>query len=88
MQIAHFAAGPVAADITAGIEPGRYLAQPRGTFEAVGVLYATAAAAPADADDYFQCRGGASFLFYAGPDVGPTWVRAVVGVEAVARAKL
>ena len=89
--IPHFIAGADPADISAGLEAGEYMAQPSGPFSGVGVLYATAAAAPAEDQDYFRCRSGDVFLFYVGAAAGPTWCKS--GADdatrlAVARAKL
>ena len=89
--IPHFVAGGDPADIAQGLSPGKYLAQARGPFSGVGVLYATAAAAPAEDQDYFQCRSGDVFLFYVGAAAGPTWCKSAADDATrltVARAKL
>ena len=90
--IPHFVAGGDPADIAQGLEPGKYMAQPSGSLGAVGVRYATAAAAPAEDHDYFQCRSGDVFLFYSGAAAGPTWCKSAADDDAtrltVARAKL
>ena len=75
MQQPHFLAGAEPADISEGLAPGRYLAQPRSGLGEIGALYATAAAAPASDADYFSANGGRSFVFDAGPDVLPTWCK-------------
>ena len=89
--ISHFEATPVPADIAQGLSPGKYMAQPSGSLGAVGVRYATAAAAPAEDHDYFQCRSGDVFLFYVGAAAGPTWCKSAADDATrltVARAKL
>ena len=94
--IPHFEATPIPADISAGLEAGKYLAQARGPHDGVGVLYASAVSAPSDDSDYFQCWAGAAFVFFVGGTAHPTWVKSAVGSIAprssnlvtVARAKL
>ena len=72
-----FIAVATPADISAGLEPGRYLAQVRGhpAATSVAVEYATASTVPADGDAWFEVRPGDSFIFSAGPNCDPTWVR-------------
>ncbi len=73
-QGAHFTASATPADITAGLAAGCYIAQPRGVAGTPGVIYATAPAAPADTDDYYQCGIEEAFRFTAGSDEPPVWV--------------
>ena len=72
-----FTAVATPADISAGLEPGRYLAQVRGHPLAINLVceYATAEAAPTDGDAWFEAGPGDSFIFSAGPNCDPTWVR-------------
>ena len=76
-QIEPFIASDTPADISDGLAEGDYLAQVRGEVDAsaVVILYATAAAAPADSAGYFQANPGDAFRFSAGPGCPPTWVR-------------
>ena len=86
MQLPHFNAGPAPADIAAGLDSGKYLAQPRGATggNSVGCLYATAAAAPTDTDDYFQASSEQQFVFWTADLAGAaTWVQAWPGYPAV-----
>ena len=63
-------------DITEGLAPGDYITQVRWfPIPQVAVIYATATAAPADPDVYFQCEAGRAFLFSVGAGIAPTWVR-------------
>ena len=66
-----------AADISAGLAPGCYVAQVGGfgTNDFVAVLYATAISAPADEADWFQAVQGAAFWFTAGGGIAATWVK-------------
>lgn len=80
-QQPHFTATATPADITAGLPPGCYLAQPRADYGAVSaILYATAEATPADPNDYFQAGAGESFVFAVGAGVPPTWVAIDPGI--------
>jgi len=76
-QQPHFRARAAAADISDGLAAGNYLAQVRGSPDATHffVEYASAASAPTTAQDYFQAGIGESFVFEAGEDCPPTWVR-------------
>ena len=66
----------VAQDISAGREPGCYIATLSIDSSAVATaLYATAAMAPAADADYFPLDFGQFFSFRAGPDATPTWVK-------------
>ena len=66
-QQPNFTATETPQDIAVGLAPGDYIAQVRWfPIPQVAVIYATAPAAPADADDYFQCEAGRAFLFSVG----------------------
>ncbi len=69
------AATAVAVDITAALEDGCYIAQPRGLPGQLALIYATAEAAPDDLAGWFQCPTGESFIFSKGTGIPPTWVR-------------
>ena len=83
-QKAHFTATITVADITSGITAGCYLAQVSRDRRVadVHVLYATAATAPVDDDDYFEAQPGEAFTFRSGSGAMPTWVlRTSPGVD-------
>ena len=87
-QLAHVDVGDVPVDLTAGLEPGCYVGQPRN-YGDLGVLFATVPLAPASDDDYFLAPGRTFFTFTAGSGVAPTWAKTaapgvVIGV-ALAR---
>ena len=93
--IPHFEATPIPADISAGLDEGKYLAQVRGPHDGVGVLYASAVSAPSHDADYFQCWPSAAFVFFVRSTSHPVWVKSAVGsldpdsnLVVVARAKL
>ena len=66
----------VAQDISAGREPGCYIATLSIDSSAVATaLYETAATASASERDYFPLDFGRFFSFRAGPGVMPTWVK-------------
>ena len=68
-QREHFDATSTPQDIAAAYPAGSYIAQTQGT-----VLYAAAAAPPADLDDYFSTNDVEGGLFtFTSP--GPVWVR-------------
>lgn len=72
-----FIATVTPADIGDGLAAGDYVAQVRVSpvATAVSALYATADAPPTDLSAWFEAGGGDAFLFSAGPDCPPTWVR-------------
>ena len=76
-QRGHFRATDTPRDITAGLDEGQYVGQVRGLrgdSNLAGVIYATATAAPAVTDDYFQAGPEEAFVFCVGAGVDPTWV--------------
>lgn len=84
IQLDHFTARAVAADIADGLTPGTYLAQVRGhpVAESVAVEYAFSPTAPAEDGDYFQAGPGETFTFAAGPGLA-VWVRVAPATVAV-----
>ncbi len=74
-QLAHIEATETPVDITDGLGDGRYIAMVTSKMQGRGVLYATAATAPTDLDDWFSAERGDSFVFCVGDDIDPTWVR-------------
>lgn len=88
MAVDPFTATEEAANIAAGLVPGRYLAQVRGARGERGVLYATDEAAPSSDDAFYQAYGGDAFVFWA-PGEAPTWVKSWTGLAAtVARSRI
>ena len=79
-QKPHFTARAAAADITDGLDAGRYVAQVAGSTIGRDVLYATAAAAPEDEDDFFRAAQGEEFTFCVAADSLPVWVRIASGL--------
>ena len=82
MQAASVTVGTTPVSLTAGLEPGCYLAQPRAVPGMAAILYATADAAPTDDADYFTAPGGSFFTFTAGSGT-PTWAKSAAGVAVV-----
>ena len=76
-QVEPFVASAVAADISAMLAEGDFLAQVRAGIDAsaIIVLYATAPLPPSYSSGYFQAAPGDAFRFSAGPSCPPTWVR-------------
>ena len=63
-------------DITAGLDPGRYVAQVKGGGK---VYYATATRAPVRTDTtfnrtWFAAERGETFTFRVGAGIPPTWI--------------
>ena len=77
-QIAHVEVGDTPVDLSDGLAAGCYVGQARGAIDSLAVLYATAAAAPANDDDWFRARGDTFFTFTVGSGVGPTWCKVAV----------
>ena len=78
MQVAHVEVGDTPVDLTDGLDPGRYVAQPVANLAEIGdaaVLYATAATAPTEDGDYFRAGYGQQFWFAVGPAWPPTWAK-------------
>lgn len=73
MNRPHVDIGPRPVNIGSGLRSGRYLAQVRDA-DPGEVLYATAAQAPADLDDWFSARPGEYFTFSASA-ARPCWAR-------------
>lgn len=77
-QQPHFVATARPRDISQGLPAGKYIAQARVAALGNGlahVIYATAEAAPANEADFFQLVPGRFFVFEAGDECDPTWVR-------------
>ena len=77
-QEVHFTATAAPRDISAARPAGCYLAQYTSAgnlAEAGPLMYATAAAAPASDQDYFEADVVGSFTFRAGDGIMPTWVK-------------
>ena len=85
-QLAHVDVGDTPVDLTDGLAAGCYLAQARGGWGALALLYATAAQPPADDDDWFRARGDTFFAFSVSTASGlPTWAKnAVAGTAPTA----
>ena len=76
MQQPAFSLTDVAQDISAGLAPGCYIATLSiDSTDTAGLLYATAATAPASERDYFPLDFGQFFSFRAGTDIMPTWAK-------------
>ena len=73
MNRPHVDVGPAPVDIGTGLRSGRYIAQVRDA-DPGEILYATAAQAPADLDDWFSAQPGEYFTFSASAAC-PCWVR-------------
>lgn len=89
-QVPHVDVGGTPVDLTDGLDPGCYIAQPRRFPSEVGVEYATAETAPAEDDDWFYCHGGQAFTFTVAESLPPTWARALwpsAGDVAIAMAR-
>ena len=91
MNRPHVEIGPDPVNIGAGLRSGRYVAQVHRHSDPGTVLYATAAAAPADLADWFSVEPGQFFTFSAS-GACPTWARTAetrtVGGNAEAHATL
>ena len=74
-QLPHLEVGDSPTDITAGLEPGRYVAQVR-QYGDQGVLVATSTLPPADDADYFLIAGRRFLSFSVGSL--PTWAKSSV----------
>lgn len=76
VQFPSLAIGDTPVDLTDGLNDGYYRAQVDPLAEDEGVLWATAASAPADDADYFQASGGEYFTFEVlGSATVPTWAK-------------
>ena len=75
-QLAHVDVGATPVDLASGLAAGCYVAQAGGDPPAPSLLYATAATAPTDSDDYFAARAGEYFTFSVGGT--PTWAKSDV----------
>ena len=82
MQLAAVTIGAAPVDLTAGLDPGCYLAQVRDQPDAVGVLYASSETPPDNDGDYFSARAETFFTFVAGDDKPPVWVKSALAGQS------
>ena len=76
-QLPHVEATDTATDITVGLPDGCYVAQvaAAGGNGVLAVLYATAATAPTDDNDFFRAGPREFFTFTVGAGQDPTWCK-------------
>ena len=84
MQLDPITIGDSPVNLTAGLEPGCYIGQPRSPGD-VGILVSTFPTAPTNDEKWFNIRGKRFFRFdVLAEDHVPTWAKSpVVGLPNV-----